>query len=105
MEASDPTRPPEGPRSRSMAERLRYRLLGAPRRLEDRSLFHPLSLIPFLAWVGLGGDGLSSSAYGPDLAFRTLGAQHYLALPLAVAVVLTVGLISSCYCRVIERFP
>ena len=43
-----------------------------------------LSLIPFLAWVGLGADGLSSSAYGPEEAFRTLGAHTYLALALAL---------------------
>jgi hypothetical protein len=48
-------------------------LIGAPRSLSDRALFHRLSLVPFLAWVGLGADGLSSSAYGPEEAFRTLG--------------------------------
>ncbi|HET6346124.1 MAG TPA: amino acid transporter, partial [Myxococcota bacterium] len=105
MEATEPTRPPDGPPPKSWAERVRLRLLGEPRRLEDRSIFHSLSLVPFLAWVGLGGDGLSSSAYGPDLAFRTLGEHHYLALPLAFAVIGTVALISACYCRVIERFP
>ena len=31
-----------------------------------------LALVPLLAWVGLGADGLSSSAYGPDEAFRAL---------------------------------
>src|ERR1700752_986333 len=29
-------------------------MIGAPRSLSDRSIFHQLSLIPFLAWVGLG---------------------------------------------------
>lgn len=80
-------------------------VLGAPRRLRDRSLFRHLALVPFLAWVGLGGDGLSSSAYGPDEAFRALGPHGYLALPLAVAVAATVALISGCYMQVIERFP
>ena len=47
--------------------------------------FHRLSLIPFLAWVGLGADGLSSSSYGPEEAFRTLGEHTYLAVALAVA--------------------
>ena len=35
--------------------------------------------MPFLAWVGLGADGLSSSAYGPEEAFRALGEHTYLA--------------------------
>jgi hypothetical protein len=42
-----------------------------------------LTLIPFLAWVGLGADGLSSSAYGPEEAFRHLGEHTYLAVLLA----------------------
>jgi hypothetical protein len=29
-------------------------LVGAPRDLRDRSIFHQLSLVPFLAWVGSG---------------------------------------------------
>src|SRR4051812_23482658 len=35
-----------------------------------------MSLIAFLAWVGLGADGLSSSAYGPEEAFKALGNWH-----------------------------
>ena len=31
-------------------------------------LFQHMSLAVFLAWVGLGADGLSSSAYGPEEA-------------------------------------
>ncbi|MFL5512182.1 MAG: hypothetical protein ACJ8CN_07050, partial [Gemmatimonadales bacterium] len=58
-------------------------LVGKPRDLHDRRLFHRLSLIPFLAWVGLGADGLSSSAYGPEEAFRALGSHTYLAVALA----------------------
>ena len=80
-------------------------LLGAPRRLQDKSLFHSIALVPLLAWVGLGGDGLSSSAYGPDEAFRALEGHRFLAFPLALAVALTVLLISLCYMRVIEKFP
>ena len=87
------------------AQSLWRRLRGAPRRLEDRSIFHSIALMPLLAWVGLGGDGLSSSAYGPDEAFRALGSHGYLALPLALLVGVTVVLISACYMRVIERFP
>jgi hypothetical protein len=34
---------------------------------------HAISLVALLARVGLGADGLSSSSYGPDEAFRGLG--------------------------------
>ncbi len=77
----------------------------APRDLRDRRLFHRLSLIPFLAWVGLGADGLSSSAYGPEEAFKALGQHTYLAVALAALMAITVLLISAAYRRIIEEFP
>ena len=80
-------------------------LVGAPRNLCDRSLFHRLALFPFLAWVGLGADGLSSSAYGPEEAFRTLQGHTYLALPLAAVMAGTILVISAAYSRIIEAFP
>ena len=85
-------------------------LFGKPRNIEDPSLFHSISLIPFLAWVGLGVDGLSSCAYGPDEAFRALfpaeGPDHrYLAILLALATVMTVAIISWSYSGLIEHFP
>src|SRR5258706_2549736 len=89
----------------SLWTRVRRFLIGAPRSLNDRSLFHRLSLIPFLAWVGLGADGLSSSAYGPEEAFRTLGAHTYLAVALAGVMASTVIIISLAYSRIIEEFP
>ncbi len=90
--------------------RARRVLFGAPRNLADRRIFHHISLIPVLAWIGLGSDGLSSSAYGPDEAFRTLfmegGESHaYLAIALAAMTTLTVFVISSGYSRIIEEFP
>ncbi len=54
-----------GPQRYGRLRRIRRVLFGKPRDLQDQRLFHRLSLIPFLAWVGLGADGLSSSAYGP----------------------------------------
>ncbi|MGR0482158.1 MAG: APC family permease [Candidatus Electronema sp. V4] len=85
--------------------RLWRTLIGAPRGLSDKSLFHHLSLIPFLAWVGLGADGLSSSSYGPEEAFRALGEHPYLAVPLALLMISTVLIISLAYSRIIETFP
>ncbi len=86
-------------------QRSKHWLFGKPRDLKDPSLFHRLSLIPFLAWVGLGADGLSSSAYGPDEAFRALGEHSYLAVFLALATAFTVFIISHAYSRIIEHFP
>ena len=77
----------------------------APRDLKEASIFHKLSLIPLLAWIGLGADGLSSSSYGPEEAFRALGNHTYLALFLALATAFTVFVISYAYSRIIEHFP
>jgi amino acid transporter len=85
--------------------RLRRALFGAPRHVNDPGIFHKMALIPFLAWIGLGADGLSSSSYGPDESFRTLGEHRYLALLLAMATCFTVFIISWTYSRVIEQFP
>lgn len=85
--------------------RLRRLLLGQPRSVQDPGVFHRISLIAFLAWVGLGADGLSSSAYGPEEAFRALGEHTYLAVMLAVAMLTTVTVISWSYSRIIEAFP
>src|SRR5205814_164288 len=68
-------------------------------------MFHRISLIAFLAWVGLGADGLSSSAYGPEQAFRALGEHRYLAVYLALLMAATVFIISYSYSRIIEAFP
>jgi len=84
--------------------RMKRVLLGRKRELHPQ-VFHKVSLIALLAWVGLGADGLSSSAYGPEEAFRTLGAHTYLAMALAVATAFTVLVISYAYSRIIEQFP
>ncbi|MBI3072305.1 MAG: APC family permease [Deltaproteobacteria bacterium] len=95
----------EQPERLTIGGRIRRALIGRPRDVRDRSLFHKLSLIPFLAWVGLGSDGLSSSAYGPEEAFRALGEHRSLAVVLAGLVAFTVIIISLAYSRIIERFP
>ena len=89
----------------TLRQRLRRLLVGRPRDLRDSRLFHRLALIPFLAWVGLGADGLSSSAYGPEEAFKALGEHTYLAVALAALMAVTVLLISAAYRRIIEEFP
>jgi len=89
----------------SRVNRVRRFVFGAPRNVNDPKIFHKIALIPILAWIGLGADGLSSSSYGPEEAFRTLGSHTYLALVLALATALTVFIISYAYSRIIEHFP
>src|SRR6266850_4236545 len=80
-------------------------IVGPARALTDPQLFHKISLAAFLAWVGLGADGLSSSAYGPEAAFRALGENTFLAIPLSILTAFTVVVIAVSYMRIIERFP
>jgi amino acid transporter len=89
----------------SLLEKVRQTVVGTPRNIKDPSIFHKLSLVPLLAWIGLGADGLSSSSYGPEEAFRALGQHTYLAVFLALATSLTVFIISYAYSRIIEHFP
>jgi amino acid transporter len=64
-----------------------------------------MALAAFIAWIGIGADGLSSSSYGPAEAYIALGPHSQLALYLAVATAFTVFLISLAYNQVIELFP
>ncbi len=80
-------------------------LLGRPRDIWDPKIFHRISLVAFLAWVGLGADGLSSSSYGPEQAFLALGSHKYLCVYLAIMMAATVFIISYAYSRIIEAFP
>src|SRR5512136_2116806 len=89
----------------TLGGRIKRTLVGKPRDIKDPRLFHNLALIPILAWIGLGADGLSSAAYGPEEAFKVLGKHTYLALGLAAATALTVFIISYAYSRIIEYFP
>src|SRR5882672_8209638 len=96
--------PPPPPRERAF-KRVSRAVLGGPKNLQDPQLFHSLSLAAFLAWVGLGADGLSSSAYGPEQAFKNLGDHQYLAVFLAALTALTVVVIAASYSKIIEHFP
>ena len=80
-------------------------MLGRAKNVRDPKVFHQMTLVAFLAWVGLGADGLSSSAYGPEEAFKALGTHRYLAVFLALMVAATVFIISWSYRRIIEEFP
>jgi amino acid transporter len=73
--------------------------------VRDPHIFEKIALVPFFAWVGLGADGLSSSAYGPEEAFRNLGTHTWMAVFLGLATALTVFIIAYTYTKIIERFP
>jgi len=80
-------------------------VIGGERDLGDHHLFHKVSLIALLAWVGLGADGLSSSCYGPEEAYKALGSQTHLSIFVALATVITITMICASYSQIIELFP
>jgi amino acid transporter len=88
-----------------MLQRLKTLFIGGPKDPLAHDIFHQLALAAFLAWAGLGADGLSSSSYGPEEAMRALGGHHHLALYLALATAFTVFIISASYAQIIELFP
>jgi len=83
----------------------RHLIIGAKKNIEDPGIFHKIALIPLLAWIGLGADGVSSSSYGPPEAFVALGEHTYLAVFLALGTAFTVFVISYAYTRIIEHYP
>lgn len=88
-----------------MFEKLKNLVLGRARNLNDPQIFHHLSLIAFIAWVGLGSDGISSSCYGPEEIFLTLGSHMFLGIFVALLTAVTIFIISSSYSQIIELFP
>ena len=79
--------------------------IGKARTLQDKSIFHKLSLVAFFAWIGLGADGISSSCYGPEEAFRHLAGHPMLAVFVAIGIVFTIFIICSSYSQIIRLFP
>jgi amino acid transporter len=96
---------PDLPENQSLGRRMRRLVIGEARDVHDRSVFHKLSLIAFFAWIGLGADGLSSSSYGPEEAFRALSGHPYLSIFIGIASAITVFIISSSYTQIIRLFP
>ncbi len=86
-------------------KKFRKLVIGSAKNLNDKSLFHKLSLVAFLAWVGLGADGLSSSCYGPEEAFLALAGHPYLGIFVALASGITIFIIATSYSQIIELFP
>ena len=86
-------------------DKLRRVVIGAPLDPLSQTTRQHIALAAFIAWVGLGADGLSSSAYGPEEAFKALGAHTHLGLFMALATAATVFVIALAYNQVIELFP
>ncbi len=89
----------------SKIKRIRRLIIGPPRDVNDPKIFHHVSLIAFLAWVGLGADGLSSSAYGPEEAYKALGSHAHLSIILVAMTAVTIAVISIAYSNLIQHFP
>ena len=102
-EVTDEEVPPDEPDG--IHETVKTLLVGKPLNLDDNRVFSHISLIAFFAWIGLGADGLSSSCYGPEEAFRALQGHTALAIFLALATAFTVAVISACYYYIISAFP
>ena len=91
--------------SLSFAGKLKNTFIGKAKAIQDKGIFHKLSLIAFFAWIGLGADGISSSCYGPEEAFRNLQGHSSLAIFVALGTVLTIFVISSSYNQIVKLFP
>ena len=83
---------------------LKTLFIGKARDIHDNTIFHQLSLAAILAWVGLGADGLSSSCYGPEETMKALLVHPALAMFVALACVITIGVICVSYSQIIELF-
>ena len=86
-------------------DKLREAVIGKPHNPLHPDTRHNIALVAFLAWIGLGADGLSSACYGPEEAFVALGQHTHFGLYLAAATFLTVFIIALAYNQVIELFP
>ena len=89
----------------SVIRKVNELVFGKAKDPNDPSVHHGLSLVAFLAWVGLGADGLSSACYGPEATFKALGEYRHLAPFLALATMLTVSILSAAYASTIAAFP
>ena len=89
----------------SFSDSLKNTFIGKAKAIQDKGIFHKLTLIAFFAWIGLGADGLSSSCYGPEEAFRNLQGHPSLAIFVALGSVFTIFIISTSYTQIIRLFP
>jgi len=55
--------------------------------------------------VGLGSDAMSSASYSPEEAYLALEGYIYLAIFVAMGIILTIFVISTSYSQIVELFP
>lgn len=91
--------------NKSFFEKTKEFLVGGARSVRDPKIFHKMSLIALMAWIGLGADGMTSSCYGPEESFLTLGQHYTLGIFVAIATMITIIIISASYSQLIELFP
>lgn len=89
----------------SVRNKIKGIIIGNPLNPFNPQILRHVSLIAFLAWIGLGADGLSSACYGPEEAYIALGSHTHFALYIAIMTAITVFVISLGYNQVIELFP
>ena len=94
-------------RARRRVTKIRWNELVFGKRKDpnDPTVHQHLSLVAFLAWVGLGADGLSSACYGPEETYKALETYRHLAPWLVLATVITVSVLSAAYSNTIMAFP
>jgi amino acid transporter len=88
-----------------LLSKLKELLIGKPLNALNPKIKEHIALVAVIAWIGLGADGLSSSAYGPEEAFLALGNHTGIGIFLAFATAITVFIIALSYNQVIELFP
>ena len=60
----------------SLSGKIKHKLIGKPKDIKDPHLFHKLALIPILAWIGLGADGLVLGFLRPGRGLPDAGLAH-----------------------------
>lgn len=89
----------------NIVNKVKKTVIGNSLDLKDSSTFRNISLIVFFAWVGLGSDALSSSCYGPEEIYKTLGIHVNLSILVGLITMVTIFIISTSYSQIIKLFP
>lgn len=89
----------------NVLRKVKKTVIGNPRDLKDSGTFRQISLVVFLAWVGLGSDALSSSCYGPEEIYKNLGTHVNLSIIVGLITMVTIFIISTSYSQIIKLFP
>jgi len=92
-------------KEKSYLKSVKKTVIGNALDLNDSRTFSHISLIVFFAWVGLGSDALSSSCYGPEEIYKTLGVHVNLSVIVGFITMITIFIISTSYSQIIKLFP